>query len=185
MAVEVLIFMLSMNCHLDFDSDLWSGFDAAMSEEWNMTATTSCHEVDRVPSSLRGYKNLANSILVDANSTTVAGQPTDFTAYINALLGQSVPAQEQQILFLTEHSDRVFRNPLASGIAYPAENMAFVENSFEYSTATVSHELLHLVLEEQGYEKSCYVDKVHENQLKYELKEMGGSKHPVLKKFDC
>jgi hypothetical protein len=64
--------------------------------------------------------------------------------------------------------------------------MAFVENNFEYSTAAVSHEILYLVLEEQGHYRSCYYsDKVHENQFRYELKEMGKNKHPVLKKFDC
>jgi hypothetical protein len=31
--LEVLVFMLSVNCPLDFDSDLWSDFDAAMLEE--------------------------------------------------------------------------------------------------------------------------------------------------------
>jgi hypothetical protein len=48
-----------------------------------------------------------------------------------------------------------------------------------------SHEILHLVLEKQGHEKSCYVDKVHENQFRYELKRMDENKHPVIKKFDC
>jgi hypothetical protein len=63
--------------------------------------------------------------------------------------------------------------------------MAFVENNFGYSTAAASHEILHLVLEEEGYDKACYSDLVHENQFRYELKEMGGNKHAVLKKFDC
>lgn len=44
--------------------------------------------------------------------------------------------------------------------------------------------ILHLVLEEQRNEKSCYVDMVHENQFRYELKEMGENKRPVIKKFD-
>lgn len=66
-----------------------------------------------------------------------------------------------------------FQKPLASEIAYPTENVAFVENDFEYSTGTLSHELFHLGLEELGCKKSCYVDKVHENQFRYEMIEMG------------
>lgn len=187
MGLEVLIFMLSVNCPLDFDSELWSGFDGAMSEEWNITATTSCYEIKEFPSSLYEYKDLAKRILTEMNAnTTTAGQANDFTTYINGLLGQSMlDTPGQQIVFLTEHSEQVFQRPLARGIAYPTENLAFVKNNFGYSTGTLSHELLHLVLEEQGYEKSCYVDKVHENQFKYELKEIGENMRPVIKKFDC
>lgn len=120
MGPEVLIFMISMNCPLDFDSELWSGFDTAMLQEWNITAATSCQEVDRFPSGLYAYKNLANTILTEANTT-----------------------------------------------------------------AAVSHKLLHLVLEDRGHEKSCYVDEVHENQFRYALMEMGGNKRPILERFDC
>lgn len=52
-------------------------------------------------------------------------------------------------------------------------------------TGTLSHELLHLVLEEQGQKKSCYVDRVHENQFEYELKEIGKNVRPAIKKFNC
>lgn len=186
MGPEVLIFMISINCPVDFDSDVWSGFDAAMSEEWSINATTNCHGVEKFPSTLYEYRDLAGEILAarEANVTAVAGQAFDLTAYIDGILGQSAPGTEQ-VVFLTEHSEQVFQKISASGVAYPTENMAFVENNFEYSTAAISHEILHLVLEEQGYERSCYADKVHENQFKYELKEMGGNKHAVLKKFDC
>jgi hypothetical protein len=127
---EVFIFMISMNCQLDFDSDFWSGFDAAMIEEWNITATTSCREVEDYPSNLYGYKSLANKMLADANSTTIAGQASDFTTYINSILGQSqLDLHGEQVVFLTEHSDRVFRKSMASGVAYPTENLAFVENN--------------------------------------------------------
>jgi hypothetical protein len=88
-------------------------------------------------------------------------------------------------VFLTEYSEQVFQKALASGVAYPTENIAFVENNFGYSTGTLSHELLHLVLEEQGHEKGCYVDSVHENQFKCELKQIGDNMRPVIKKFDC
>jgi hypothetical protein len=123
----------------------------------------------------------------DANSTTTAGQASGFTTYINVLLGQGVPdmQEKQQVVFLTKHSEQVFQRPLASGVAYPTENLTFVENNFGYSTGNLSHELLHLVLEEQGHEKSCYVDMVHENQFKYRLKQMGDNMRPVVKKFDC
>jgi hypothetical protein len=145
---------------------------------------TCCYEVKEFPSTLYEYKSLANRILLENNVNTTTAAQVDFTAYIDSLLGQSAIGAEQ-IVFLTEHSEQVFQNPLASGIVYPTENMAFVENNFEYSTGTVSHELLHLVLEEQGYDKRCYVDMVHENQFRHELKEMGKNMHPILKKFDC
>lgn len=186
MGLEVLIFMLSVNCPVDFDVELWSGFDKAMFEEWSINSTTSCYEIKELPSSLYEYRDLANKILMEreTNSTT-AGQANDFTTYINSLLEESALDTEQQVMFLTKHSEQVFQKPLASGVAYPTENLAFAENNFEYSTSTLSHELLHLVLEEQGYKKSCFVDKVHENQFKYELKEIGGNMRPVVKKFDC
>jgi hypothetical protein len=189
--------MISMNCQLDFDPDFWSGFDTAMMEEWNIAVTTSCHEVeDHYPSNLYAYKSLASRLLLaDATTTTsnsttaIAEQATnDFTIYINSILGEGqfdVRGEEKQVVFLTEYSDRVFLKPTASGVAYPTENLAFVKNNFEYSTAATSHEILHLVLEAEGYEKSCYADAVHENQFKYELEDMGGNKYPVMKKFDC
>lgn len=186
MGPEVLIFMISMNCQLDFDPALWSGFDAALMEEWNITATTSCHEVEDYPSNLYAYKRLANKMLADANSTATAWRASDFTTYIDSILSQDqFDVQEEQVVFLTKHSDKIFQKLTASGVAYPTENLAFVENNFEYSTAAVSHEILHLVLEEEGHGKSCYVDAVHENQSRYELKEMGKNNHPVIKKFDC
>lgn len=185
MELEVLIFMLSTNCPLDFDPEFWSGFDVAIFEEWNITATTSCYEITEFPSTLYEYKSLANKILMEMDANTV-GQANDFTTYINRLLSQSVlDAQEQQVVFLTERSEQVFQSHLARGIAYPTENLAFVHNNFGYSTGTLSHELLHLVLEEQGQGKDCYVDKVHENQFRYALKEIGENMRPVIKKFDC
>jgi hypothetical protein len=172
--------MISMNCPLDFDSELWSGFDAAMALEWNVTAATGCHEVEQFPSTLREYDDLAWTLAArEQNSTAIAS----VSAYIDRLLTQG--AREQQVVFLTKHSDQVFQKPLASGVAYPSENVAFVENNFGYSTASLSHEILHLVLEEEGHKKSCYVDLVHENQLKYELMQMDDNKRPVIKKFDC
>lgn len=187
MGPEVFIFMVSMNCQLDFDHDFWSDFDAAMMHEWNITTITGCHEVESFPSSIYAYKNLASRMIAqDINSTVVAVQVSDFTAYIDALLDQDMPdVQTEQVVFLTKHSDKIFQKPLASGVAYPTENIAFVENNFEYSTAATSHEILHLLLEAEGHEKSCYVDAVHENQFRYELKEMGKNKHPIIKKFDC
>jgi hypothetical protein len=177
---EVLIFMMSMNCHLDFDSEFWSGFDTSMAQEWNITVTTGCHETEQFPSTLRKYDELAGTLAArEQNSTEIAS----VSAYIDRLLAQD--ASDRQVVFLTEHSQRVFQKPLASGVAYPSKDVAFVENNFEYSTAALSHEILHLVLEEEGYDKDCYVDLVHENQLRYELIQMGENKRPVIKKFDC
>lgn len=186
MGPEVFIFMVSMNCQLDFDHDFWSDFDAAMMHEWNINTITGCREVESFPSSIYAYKNLASRMIAQHGNSTVVAGLTDFTACIDALLDQSQPnVHNEQVVFLTEHSDRVFQKPLVSGVAYPIENLAFVENNFEYSTAAISHEILHLVLEAEGHGKDCYVDMVHESQFKYELKQMGKNKHPIIKKFDC
>lgn len=168
---------MTVNCPLDFDSELWSGFDTAMAQEWNVTVTTSCHESERFPSTLREYGDLAETVMAERENLTAIAS---VTAYIDLLLAQG--DHEQQVVFLTEHSQQVFQKPLASGVAYPSENLAFVENNFGYSTASLSHEILHLVLEEQEHEKSRYVDMVHENQLKYELMQMCDNKRPVIKK---
>jgi hypothetical protein len=60
----------------------------------------------------------------DAIYTTVVGHANDFTTYINSLLKQNRPDIEWQVVFLTKHSEQVFQKPLASGIAYPTENVA-------------------------------------------------------------
>ena len=199
MGPEILVFMLSLDCSVDFDSDsdFWAGFDAGMMDEWGITTATSCYQVGGFPSNIYGYKSLANAIVMNASTTAattttssevVQGRAaTDFTLYIDSLLGQgAIDARGHQVVFLTGHSDLVFKKPAARGIAYVAEDMAFVENNFGYSTGTLSHEILHLVLEEEGHEKSCYVNKVHRNQFNYEMKEMGeGGKYPVVKKFEC
>jgi hypothetical protein len=53
--------------------------------------------------------------------------------------------------------------PGIQGLSRPHSNFGTVDYNYYETTKTVSHETLHLVLEERGYEKSCYVDKVHEN----------------------
>lgn len=40
--IEVMIFMISLDCSLDYDGSFWQGFDKAMQEEWNMTSITAC-----------------------------------------------------------------------------------------------------------------------------------------------
>ena len=189
MGPEILVFMLSLDCSVDFDSDsgFWAGFDAGMMDEWGIDTATSCHKVGEFPSNFYEYKSLANAILMNASTATSSeAQTTDFTLYIDSLLGKSaVDAQGRQVVFLTEHSDQVFKKPAAAGIAYVTEDMAFVQNNFEYSTGTLSHEILHLVLEEEGHKKGCYVNKVHRNQFNYEMKEMAGGMYPVVKKFEC
>jgi len=48
-------------------------------------------------------------------------------------------------------------------MAYPSENLAFVENKFEEHSHHESRRLLHLVFEEQGHMKSCFFKKFHKN----------------------
>jgi hypothetical protein len=58
-------------------------------------------------------------------------------------------------------------NDRAQGVAQPTLNFGAVEFNYQESSKVVSHETLHLILEEKGYPKSCYVDKVHENAYRF------------------
>lgn len=58
-------------------------------------------------------------------------------------------------------------NHRARGVAQPSENFGKVEFNYEESSKVLSHETLHLMLEQIGYPKSCYVDAVHENAYRY------------------
>lgn len=73
-------------------------------------------------------------------------------------------------------------NHRASGMAQPTENFGAVEFNYEESTKVLSHETLHLMLEEAGYPKSCYVNAVHDNAYNY-------ARHynniMILAHFDC
>ena len=180
MVLEVLIFMLSVNCSLGFDQNFWGDFDGAMASEWNVTTATSCYEIDQFPADRAEYRNLANRLASQQTSTA----SVDFTSYIDNLLEGR---QGKQVVFLTEWSQPIFRHYAAGGIAYVKEDVAFVKNNMEYSTGNLSHEVLHLALEEEGYDKACYADKVHENQHLFAMEKMGpsGNSYPIVKKFDC
>lgn len=182
MVLEVLIFMLSVDCSSGFDQGFWGDFDNSMASEWNVTTVTSCYEVDHFPADRVEYRNLANRLASEQTGT--AG--IDFTSYIDNLLAGQEGRQGKQVVFLTEWSQPIFRHYAAGGIAYVKEDMAFVKNNMEYSTGNLSHEVLHLALEEQGYDKSCYADKVHENQHLFAMEKMGSrGSYPIVKKFDC
>lgn len=183
MVLEVLIFMLSIDCSSGFDQNFWGDFDGAMLNEWNITTVTSCHEVDQFPTSLAEYKSLANRLASEQTGTS----SVDFTGYIDNLLAGAEGRQGKQVVFLTQFSLPVFRNYAAGGISYVKQDMAFVKNNMDYSTGNLSHEVLHLALEEEGYDKACYADKVHENQHLFVMEKMGssGNSYPILKKFDC
>lgn len=99
--------------------------------------------------------------------------------------GRQRSEAREQLVFLTDYSEAAFQHPHAFGVANVREDVALVRNSLHYSTGTLSHEILHLVLEERGHDVSCFADKVHENQFNYVLLEMGDSSYPVIKKFDC
>jgi hypothetical protein len=193
MVLDVLVFMLSLNCSMDFRPNFWGGFDTAMLEEWNITTITNCYQVDKFPSNYHDYENLENTLSNVENSndiTITQTRPVNFTTYIDKiLLNQNLidlqERQHKQVVFLTKYSKSVFQRDDAAGISYPSENIAFVRNNYFYSTGTLSHEILHLVLKEEGYPKSCYVDKVHENQFKFSLKQIGDQDYPIIAKFNC
>lgn len=58
-------------------------------------------------------------------------------------------------------------NHRAEGVAFPSLNYGTVELNYKSSTKALSHETLHLMLEEMGHPKGCYVDAVHENAYRY------------------
>lgn len=58
-------------------------------------------------------------------------------------------------------------NDRAQGVAQPALNFGSVEFNYQESTKVLSHETLHLMLEEAGHQKSCYVDAVHDNAYRF------------------
>lgn len=72
--------------------------------------------------------------------------------------------------------------PGIQGLARPHSDFGTVDFNYRETAKTVSHETLHLILEERGYEKSCYADKVHENAYSF-------SRHDgnimIIKHFEC
>ncbi len=205
MVLEVLVFMLSLNCTEDFESNYWEGFDSAMIDEWNIMTTTSCYQLDEFPSDFSDYRDLKEEAIIaaavvaaqennnnddDVDDTdnnmmssdiiTIVHHPIDFTTYFDKLLLLSNHStndnddseerqKQQQVVFITQYSKAVFQIENAAGVSYPSENIAFVRSDLFYTTKSLSHEILHLVLEEEGYPKGCYIDKVHENHFKPSL----------------
>ena len=72
-------------------------------------------------------------------------------------------------------------NDRADGVAQPALNFGAVEFNYSESAKVLSHETLHLMLEEAGHPKSCYVDSVHENAHRFAVYD----DVVVLAHFDC
>jgi hypothetical protein len=72
--------------------------------------------------------------------------------------------------------------PGVQGMSRPQSNFGTVNFNYYETTRTVSHETLHLVLEGRGYEKSCYVDAVHENA--YSLARHDGNVM-IIGHFEC
>lgn len=73
-------------------------------------------------------------------------------------------------------------NDRAQGVAQTTVNFGAVEFNYEQSAKVVSHETLHLMLEERGYPKSCYVDAVHEHA--YSFARYDGNVM-IVQHFDC
>lgn len=198
--------MLSLNCSADFSDSLWYEFDSAMNSEWQLNVTTGCYQIQSIPSSLSGYVDLRDEILKakqeqQASLLAYESDLTDFTAYIDNLLSTAprrnglpeavdaasnstnVKKSGTQIAFITEYSEDAFRaNALAQGIAYPSQDIALVRNNYQYSIAPVSHEILHLALQEDDYSPECYLYKLHEMQFRYILTPSG---YPIIQKFGC
>jgi hypothetical protein len=73
-------------------------------------------------------------------------------------------------------------NDRAYGMAQPSVNFGAVEFNYKESTKTLSHETLHLMLEEMGYPKSCYVDAVHDNAYHFARYH---DNIMIMAQFDC
>lgn len=58
-------------------------------------------------------------------------------------------------------------NDRANGVAQPALNFGAVEFNYQESAKILSHETLHLMLEEADHPRSCYVDAVHDNAHRF------------------
>lgn len=202
MVLEVLVFMLSLNCSADFEPDYWAGFDVAMTDEWNIGTTTDCYQIDEFPANFSDYIDLKNEVIIAVAAT--GDGPTrisnntdsiDFTSFIDNLLlyhgnitsDQKIGSQQQQVVFVTEYSKSVFQIENASGVAYPSNNIAFVRSDTFYTVKALNHEILHLVLEEEGHPDWCYIDKVHEGQSNLSVNNVveNGHVYRLIGKFEC
>jgi hypothetical protein len=68
---------------------------------------------------------------------------------------------------ITMVDDSAFLGSEFDGFARPSENFGVIDFNYHDSTISLSHETLHLALEEMGYPTSCYVDAVHENSYRF------------------
>lgn len=132
----VIVTFLSLNCTLDFNEDYWKLFDSAMMQEWNVTATSFCLEVERYPTNRSELYELAESWHLPNGTQTV---------------------------FITPYDLDIHRSQITRGVALPQDNIAFVQSKPNGRTLSeiTSHEILHLILEERGFEDDCYSKKVH------------------------
>lgn len=181
--------MLSLDCSVDYDNDFWTGFSQEMESEWAVDTGAGCHEIEEFPSRITQYVELRDRYLdmhgPDIQSTASDSPVTNFTAYIDSLLSGNVKSsssQQDQVVFLTKFSQNVFRNEFADGIAYVKHDLALVRNNYHYSTGTISHEMLHLVLEEQGKSRACFHDAVHDHQYDYKI---NLPSYSIINKFEC
>lgn len=92
--IEVLVFMLSLNCQADFDGSFWGDFDAALAEEWGIYAATDCRQIDGsggMPSTFHEYSSMADDIrlLLAAGSNNDDGGSGSYTATATAGQGSN------------------------------------------------------------------------------------------------
>lgn len=134
--LDVLIVFMALNCSATYDAEYWSLFNDAMIAEWNIAPAAFCMEVDAFP----------------------ADRPALYSLRDNWSLQNGT-----QVLFILPYDPDIHRSQITRGVALPQDNIAFVQSKPNGRTLseTTSHEILHLVLEEQGYDKDCYSQKVH------------------------
>jgi hypothetical protein len=95
-------------------------------------------------------------------------------ALLNA--GLNVIAMSDDNLVIDGINDR------APGVAQPSVNFGAVEFNYLRTTATLSNETLHLMLEGAGHPRSCYVDAVHDNA--YHFARYYDNNITIIKHFD-
>lgn len=134
--LDVLIVFMALNCTADYSPDYWSLFNEAMIDQWNITAAAFCYEVDSYPTERAQLYSLRDS--------------------------WNLPNGTQSV-FITPYEPGIHNSQITRGVAILKDDIAFVQSKPNGRTLseTTSHEILHLVLEEQGYDKSCYSNKVH------------------------
>jgi hypothetical protein len=89
----------------------------------------------------------------------------EYEAYVLGMIQENIVICDNTSLRFN-NEDGEIRS--ARGLSYPNVNRGYVRWQGEENTSdTLSHEILHLILQERGYDKDVYIDMVHENAANF------------------